>query len=177
MTKKFFKKFLPDSKAIRNNQHLKVFGKFIHDPNLWHLNRYSVSTAFTVGLFAAFMPMPFQMVLAAALAIIFRANLPISAALPWLTNPFTMAPLFYLSYKIGAWVLQMPIRPKIHFKLSLEWVFEQFNTIGAPFLLGCVILGLGSGIICNILVRLWWRFATWLAWRHRAKRRQKKFNA
>jgi len=174
MTKKFFKRFLPDHKVIRDHQHLKVFGKFIHDPNLWHLNRYSVATAFTVGLFAAFMPIPFQMVLAAALAIIFRANLPISVALVWLTNPFTMAPLFYLSYKVGAWLLHMPIKPAIHFELSLQWVFEQFNHIGAPFLLGCVVLGLGSGILCNIIIRLYWRLGIYLQWRYRAKKRQLK---
>lgn len=174
MAKKFFKRWMPDAKHIKDHKHLKVFGDFIHDPNLWHLNRHSVATAFTVGLFAAFIPMPFQMILAAALAIFFRSNLPISVALVWLTNPFTMPPLFYLSYKVGAWVLHMPIQKNIQYELSLHWVYEQFSHIGAPFLLGCLILGLGSGLFLNFLVRLFWRIVIVYEWRRRAKRRQAK---
>jgi len=76
MAKKFIKRYLPDPKKIRNNKNLKIFGKLINDPNLWHLNRYSVSAAFSVGLFIAFVPVPFQMALAAAIAILVRSNLP-----------------------------------------------------------------------------------------------------
>lgn len=171
MAKKIIKRFMPNAQDIKDHKYLKVFGQFIHDPNLWHLNRYSVSTAFSVGLFSAFVPIPFQMVLASALAILFRANLPISAALVWITNPFTMPALFYLCYKIGAYVLHLPIKKSIQFELSLEWVYHQFNTIGAPFLLGCLIAGLSLGIICNILIRLSWRYSIVREWRNRAKKR------
>lgn len=174
MAKKLFKRFLPDAKNIKDHKHLKVFGKFIHDPNLWHLNRYSVSTAFSVGLFVAFIPIPFQMALAALLAIIFKSNLPISVALVWLTNPITMPPLFYLCYKLGALVLHMPVRTHIEFELTLEWIYHQFNTIGAPFLLGCLIVGIASGTICNILIRLYWRYSISKHWVNRRKKRLAK---
>jgi uncharacterized protein len=174
MAKKLIQKLMPDVKHIRDHKYLTVFGKFIHDPNLWHLNRYSVSTAFSVGLFAAFVPIPFQMVLAAALAITFRANLPISVALVWLTNPFTMPPLFYLAYKIGASVLQQPIQSHISYVLSLEWVIEKFNSIGAPFLLGSLILGLGLGTLCNIAIRLYWRYTIIKQWKKRARKKHAK---
>jgi uncharacterized protein (DUF2062 family) len=173
MAKKFFKQWMDELKHIRDHEHLKVFGNFIHDPNLWHLNRYSVSTAFSVGLFAAFMPMPFQMVLAGALAIFFKANLPISVALVWLTNPITMPPLFYLSYKVGAWVLRMPFQANIQYELSLHWIAETFHSIGAPFLLGCIILGLVSGTLCNILIRLYWRIVIMKEWHSRKEKRRK----
>jgi uncharacterized protein (DUF2062 family) len=48
-----------------------------------------------VGLFCAFIPVPFQMLLAAPSAIIFSANLPVSIALVWITNPITMPPIFF----------------------------------------------------------------------------------
>lgn len=174
MAKKLIKRFMPDVKHIRDHKHLKVFGKLIHDPNLWHLNRYSVSTAFSIGLFVAFIPMPFQMVLSAFLAIIFKANLPISVVLVWLTNPITMPPLYYLAYKIGAVVLHQPIQAQIQYEVSLEWMIEKFSSIGAPFLLGCLILGLGLGTLCNIAIRLYWRYTIVKEWKHRAKKRRAK---
>jgi len=54
-----------------------------------------------VGLFCAFVPLPIQMLLAAAAAIIFRVNLPISVGLVWITNPVTIPPMFYFCYKVG----------------------------------------------------------------------------
>ena len=87
MPRKLIKRYLPDPENIKSNRFLKVFGKVIHDPQLWHLTRYSVGHAFLVGLFCAFVPVPFQMLLAAGGAIIFRANIAISVALVWITNP------------------------------------------------------------------------------------------
>ena len=78
MPKKLLKKLFPNLDSIRNSQSLEMFGHAGREPNLWHLNCRSVSRAVAVGLFCAFVPIPGQMVLAAALAIILRANIPIS---------------------------------------------------------------------------------------------------
>ena len=67
MAKKLIRRFLPDAHKIRDHKHLRVFGTLLHDPNIWHLNRHSVAGAFAVGLFMAFVPMPLQMIPAAAL--------------------------------------------------------------------------------------------------------------
>ena len=85
---------MPDHKKIRDHKHLRIFGKLLHNPSLWHMNRHSVAKAFAVGLFFAWVPVPFQMVLGAGGAILFHANLPLSVVLVWLTNPFTMPPMF-----------------------------------------------------------------------------------
>ncbi len=66
MAKKTIQRFLPDPNKIRHHKSLKIFGKLLQDANLWHLNRRSARGAFAVGLFFAFIPVPFQMVLAAA---------------------------------------------------------------------------------------------------------------
>ena len=65
MPKDFIKKYMPDPNSIKNNKSLRFLGPLIHDPNLWHLNRHSVSKAFALGLFWGCIPMPFQMVAAA----------------------------------------------------------------------------------------------------------------
>ncbi len=156
MPKKLIKRFLPDHSKIRDHKHLRVFGSLIHDPNLWHLNRRSVAGAMSVGLFAAFIPVPFQMVIAAAMAIPARVNLPISVALVWVTNPFTMPPLFYFAYKVGVWVLSIPPKP-FYFELSFQWLAGELGTVWRPFLLGCFIMGVVSGGIGNLFIRGLWR--------------------
>ncbi len=156
MPKKFIRRFLPDHRKIREQKYLQFFGTLLHDPNLWHLNRHSVSGAFAVGLFVAMIPIPFQMVVAAAFAIFTRVNLPIAASLAWVTNPFTVGPMFYFAYKVGAWILGVETR-SFNFELSFEWLMGELGAIWAPFLLGCLIMGLILAVAGYISIRLLWR--------------------
>ncbi len=157
MPKKFIKRYMPDHNKIRNHPQLnRLFGTLLHDPNLLHMNRRSVSGAFAVGLFMAFVPVPFQMLLAAAGAIVFRVNLPISVGLVWLSNPITMPPLFYFCYKVGTWILQEPIQ-HIEFVLSFDWLMTELAEIWQPFLLGCFTIGGLSALIGAGTIRLLWR--------------------
>jgi uncharacterized protein (DUF2062 family) len=171
--KRFIKRYLPDHHKIRNHKNLRFFGQLLHDPNLWHLNRRSVSGAFSVGLFSAFVPVPFQMVLGAAGAILWRVNLPISVGLVWLTNPVTMPPVFYFCYKLGTWILRTPLHTGITFELSIRWIMVELATIWQPFLLGCFVMGTLSAVVGNVVIRLLWRLhiARYLK-RKRQKRQQ-----
>ena len=90
MPRRLFKRYMPDPDSIKTNKSLRFLGKLIHDPNLLHLNRHSVSRGMAIGLFWAMIPMPMQMLAAAAVAIPLRANLPISIGLVWLTNPLSL---------------------------------------------------------------------------------------
>ena len=112
MPKKLIKRYMPDHNTIKNNKYLQIFGDLLHNPNLWHLNRRSVAKAFAVGLFFAFVPVPFQMVLAAGFAIIVHANLPLSVALVWITNPLSIPAIFYACYVVGTWLMDAGINPK-----------------------------------------------------------------
>ena len=105
MLKNVIKRFFPDLEKIKEEKVLKILGPAILQPNLWHLNRKSVSRAIAIGLFCAFLPIPLQMVLAAFFAIIFAANLPISVILVWITNPITIPPILLIAYKIGALII------------------------------------------------------------------------
>ncbi len=171
MPKKFFKRWMPDNEKLRAHPHLnKVFGKLLHDPNLLHLNRRSVSGAFFVGLFMAFVPFPTQMIFAAGVAIWLRVNLPISVGLVWITNPITIPPMFYFAYKVGAWTLNSPLTDW-HFELSWEWLSTELASKWEPFLLGCLICALVSGTTGFLLMRLIWRIAIGLQWVARKKHR------
>jgi hypothetical protein len=157
---------MPDHRTIREHRHLQCFGTLLHNPALWHLNRHSVAKAFAVGLLFAWVPVPFQMVLAAGGAILVHANLPISVVLVWLTNPITMTPMFYGAYKLGAWVMNMP-EQDFQFELSLEWLTNGMAAIWQPFFFGCAILGVSCSILGYFGIKLAWRWIVVRKWQRR----------
>lgn len=150
-----------------------MFGTLLHDPNLWHLNRRSASGAFAVGLFFAFWPVPFQMWLAAAMAIPFRVNLPLSVATVWITNPFTMPPIFYGAYLVGTTVIGAPTQ-EFAFELSWQWVLQSMETIGPAFILGCFICSVFFSALGFFSLNYLWRLSVTKAWRHRREKRTPK---
>lgn len=166
MPRKFFKRWLPDSTTLRNTPGLKSVAHLLDNPSLFQLNRRSVAVAFFVGLFFCYMPTPGQALLAALGAFSLRANLPISVALVWVSNPFTL-PFFVLSaYGAGAFFLgggsiQMPA----------EFNFDWFLTVWKPFLLGSLIMGTVAGAAGYLLVTIIWRVSVWRRWSTRLRSR------
>lgn len=145
---------MPDPREILNNQYLRVFGSLLQDPNLWHLNRRSASGAFAVGLFMMYMPPVGQMFMAAAVAIKFRVNLPLSVSLVWVTNPLTIPPMFYLAYVIGALLLGQQVRMfDPHF--WLDW--HNWLGVVEPLLLGCLICGIVCSVTGYLTIQFLWR--------------------
>jgi uncharacterized protein (DUF2062 family) len=169
MPKKIIKRMMPDHQAIKENKYLKIFGNLLHNANLWHLNRHSVAKAFAVGLFFAFIPVPFQMVLAAGIAIIVHANLPLSIALVWITNPLTIPFIFYACYLVGTWVLAVP-EQEFTFQASWQWALDSLSTIGPAFLVGCGVLALTFSILGYFVIQILWRYQTIKAWKSRPHR-------
>ena len=156
MARKWLKKYLPTPEDIRANKTLNILGTLLHDANLWHLNRHSVAGAVAVGLFFCYIPIPLQMLQAAILAIILRVNLPISVSMVWVTNPFTIPPMFYLAYAVGAWLLG--VEPQtFQFEFSLNWIFTELGARWRPFLVGCLIMASISAIIGYFTTHLLWR--------------------
>jgi len=156
MPKKFLRKYLPDPHKITQSKSLRIFGQLLHEPNLWHMNRKSVSLAFMVGFFFMWLPLPSQMIFAAGAAILLHCNLPISIALVWITNPVTMPPMFYAAYVLGNWMLGLP-PSHTEFEASFDWIAQQMEIIWQPFLLGCLILGIVSSAVGYFGIRLVWR--------------------
>ena len=158
MPRKFFQRFLPNPQTIKENKSLRIFGDWLHDPNLWHLNRRSVAGAFAVGLFFAWMPVPFQMALAAGTAIWLRTNLPISVVLVWITNPVTIPPMFYFAYLVGTWIVGAPISD-FTFELSFDWLLNELSGIWKPFLVGCFTVAFSSSLLGYFTIQGLWRYS------------------
>ncbi|WP_101759592.1 DUF2062 domain-containing protein [Oceanicoccus sp. KOV_DT_Chl] len=173
MARKFIKRYMPDPEWIKQQKSLQLLGNWIHDPNIWHLTRHSVSMACFIGLFVAFIPLPTQMLIAALAAVLMRANLAIATILVWVSNPVTMPALFYLAYKVGAAVMDRPEQQFV-FELSWQWLTTEIGYTWQPFLLGCLLCGLFSGLAGSAFVRYAWRQHTIRRWHERRLKRQKK---
>lgn len=166
MPRKLIRKYMPDEAALRNHKHLSWLGSHLHDPSLWHLTRRSVSRAFLVGIFCAFIPLPMQMLIAAVLAVIARSNIPISVGLVWLTNPITMPPIFYFTYQIGSFILNTP-------PLELEFTYEALSRdlghIWWPLLTGSLICGTVLSTAGYFLINTFWIWHVRKTWSTRRK--------
>lgn len=164
---KFIKNRLPSRKQLREFRSIKFLGEVIFEPNLWHFNRYSVSVASFVGIFCCFLPIPFQMVPCVLLCIWLRCNVPLAIALVWISNPITIPPLFYFTYRLGTLILGEPDTVG-SIELSLTWLSGQMEVVWQPLILGSLVCGVSLGSLSFVLVRLYWR---WKIAHYRAKRR------
>lgn len=106
------------------------------------------------------------MLLAAGGAILCRVNLPLSVALVWLSNPFTMPPLLYGAYLVGCQLLGHSAQ-QIEIEFTWEWLVSVLGTVAPPLLLGSLILALLSSLIGYTLIRTFWRISTVRQWQKR----------
>jgi len=166
----WLKRYTPTQTEIQGHRWLRLFGTLLHDPNLWHLNRRSVSGGVAIGLFVMYLPPLGQMFIAAALAIWLRVNLPIAVALVWITNPVTIPPMYYFAYMIGCWVLGLPPRG-FDPAFWLDW--HHWLEILEPMLIGCLICASVCALVGYTTVRILWR------WRvaRQVKQRQARYRA
>lgn len=168
MPKRLFRKYLPSPDKVRRNRNLRFLGEVLGDPNLWHINRHSLAGAAFIGVFCALIPIPLQMIVAAVLAVRFKCNLPLSILLVWFTNPLTYVPVFYFTYRVGAWTLGMDVaRPE---QVDFAWLLEQL----IPLWVGSILSGLVFGLIGFGLVKLTWRMAVIRSWRRRQRKRERR---
>jgi uncharacterized protein (DUF2062 family) len=155
MAKKLFRKYLPHPDVIVKNRWIKLLGPRLQEPSLWHINRRSCSGAVALGVFCAFVPVPFQMLLAAIFAIWLRVNILVAVPMVWISNPLTLGPMFYFCYLLG--VEMLGLEPQgFHFELSFAWLTDSLATIWQPFLLGCFTVGLITSLAAFLLVRILW---------------------
>lgn len=171
MPRKTLKMLMPTPARLRASGSLSMLGDWVYEGNLWHINRYSASMAFFVGLFLAFAPLPGQMVLAALAAVALRCNLPLSVGLVWITNPLTAPAIFYLAYQVGALLIDVPVR-ELQFSFSIDWLQDRLEVVWRPLLLGCLLCGLFFGSMGYFLVNVLWRVRVRRQWKKRQLRRK-----
>ena len=123
-------------------------------PEFLAVNRRMISRGVLLGLLIAFIPMPMQMAAVLLFMPFFRFNVPIALAMCWITNPFTMAPMYFVEYHLGAFLLGTETKDV---ELTIEWFSEHLGDIFIPLYLGAGILSLTVGFSAYWTVNYFWK--------------------
>lgn len=122
---------------------------------LWIPCRDTVATGLAIGLFFSMMLMPFQMVPAALLAMMFRANVPFAMAACWITNPVTAGPAFFGQFVLGDWMRKTLGVPMPHFIAQVEFTVKGVGELNAAsYILGMITSGVVLALLAYPIVHL-----------------------
>ena len=101
------RKYMPSREEMARNKYLAPIAHRFLSPELWRFTRRSVPRGVALGLFAAFIVPLGQIFLAAFMALPARANVPLSAAVTFVTNPFTFPFWAVVAKEVGELVLNI----------------------------------------------------------------------
>ena len=113
----WLKRITPDRHTLEKLWCLRPFRAVVLDRGCWTFNRHSVTRAFALGLFIAFIPptpLPVHIVTCVIVGVLFRLNLPVLIATTFVSNPLTWLPQVAGSIWVGAKLLGMDLMPFLH---------------------------------------------------------------
>lgn len=167
----------PRREELAESRWLKLVGRRALHSEFWRFTRRSVPRGVAVGLFVGvFLLVPgVQIIGSALLSIPFRANIPVGAAMTFLTNPATTPFLCIAALWVGN---QLGFHADIASFMGLyergasvgEWLAWLFSDAAPALVSGLFIIALAAGGLGYVLAVAIWRW--WIArkWRRRALR-------
>ena len=129
MMRKFFRK-----KASSKGKIDTFLDKYNLPRAYFNINRKMITRGVAIGIFWGFIPMPMQMLAVVAMTPFIRFNVAIAIAMVWLSNPFTMPPMYYMEYLTGNFILGQEGIANI--ELSMEWFSANIGDIFVPLYVG-----------------------------------------
>ena len=142
-------------KKTSKHEKLKSFIKKYKIPHEYlSTNRKMVSRGVLLGIFIAFIPMPMQMAAVLAFMPFFKFNVPIGLAMCWLSNPFTMPPMYYMEYLTGSFFLNMKPQPV---EMTLEWFSNNLDDIFIPLYAGTLLYSVFGSLLAYWAVNYFWK--------------------
>ena len=174
MARRFMAKHAPSREQMLASRWLKPFGKSIRRSDLWRFTRRSVPRGVAVGLFIGiFLMIPGLQIVGAALASApVRGNIPIAAAMTFLSNPAT-TPLFIVA------AIEIGNRIGFHADMAAYeqlrashagfggWLAWLVSTAAPAMLCGLAIIGAAVAFAGYWVSLIGWRWWVARKWRQR----------
>lgn len=98
--------------------------------------------------------MPMQMLAVMATTPFIRFNVPIAISMVWLSNPFTMPPMYYMEYLTGNLILGREGIGNV--ELTMEWFSEHFSDILIPLYVGTAFYSIVVSSLIYFLINWLW---------------------
>ena len=179
------RRWLPTAQTLEQRKGLAWAGHYLREhPRLWVLHRRGVALGIALGIGIGVFPVPLQMPVAMLAALALRANVAAAAAATWLTNPFTMAPIWALAAFLGSFVVPhngpgaaSPAMDNWQWTAPHTWpaaLWEQVLSWGPVLLVGFPLAGVVLGILAYALVYWGWAVLIGQERRRRLKRRAER---
>lgn len=168
----------PRREELANSRWLKPFGARVFNSEFWRFTRRSVPRGVAAGLFVGiFALVPgIQIIGATLLSLPFRANIPVAAAMTFLTNPATTPFLIFASLELGSF---LGFRTDIASFYALresgagigDWLGWLFSDAAPALVSGLFLIGIAAAAVGYLLSVLVWRWWQGRKWKRRALRR------
>ncbi len=150
---------LPRRANIHRYPFLRRFSGFARRrAYLWSFRVSAMTPAFYGGAILSLLPLyGVQIPLAFLLSLVLRANLPVVFGLQFITNPFTIAPIYFVSFQIGRLFLSLfgvQISPLTVSELAalLNNLFSGYWAQGIEYLLQVFAITSLGGLIVGTFV-------------------------
>lgn len=174
---KWIQKNAPKREDLASNPWMRPFSGRIMRSDLWRFTRRSVPRGVAVGLLVGiFLMIPgLQIIGAALMAVPFRANIPIAAAMTFLSNPATTPFILVASIFVGNWL-------GFHADLSTfyslygrgaaasEWLAWLGSDAAPALISGLLLIAFVAAFIGFFVSSIAWRWWTARKWRRRERR-------
>ncbi len=158
---------MPTREQMARNRYLKPIAHRFLTPELWRFTRRSVPRGVALGIFAGFIIPVGQIFLAAFMALPARANVPVSALVTFITNPFTFPFWAVVANRLGAFILKIDqaatggaAQEEIN-SGRWAWFVELFEGAGETVLVtvfGFTVMAVVGAALGYLLAGFAWRF-------------------
>ena len=131
---------------------------------------HTIALGVAVAVVVAFLPLlGFQTVIAVGLAAILGANKAVCFPIVWITNPFTLGPIYVACWKLGQWITSSPVTDQATVilskleppyeaapLLSVEFWKEKLTILigmGVELWAGCLLVGIVFAVVSYVFAR------------------------
>jgi len=149
MIRKFFRK-----KASNKGKLDTFLDKYNLPRAYFSVNRRMITRGVLIGLFWGFIPMPMQMLAVMASTPFVRFNVPIAISMVWMSNPFTMPPMYYMEYLTGNFILGREGLEDI--EMTMQWFSNHFHEILVPLYVGTAFYSIVISSIIYVMLNWLW---------------------